>query len=62
MQLVFGKPMKSLQNNITLDVDEVGIWLVEENHKGDEVCQLGHISWHQVYIYLKKYEQDLEKE
>jgi len=33
-------------NNITLDVDELGIWLVDETE--DEVMQMGHISWQEV--------------
>jgi len=32
--------------NITLDVDELGIWLVDETE--DEVMQMGHISWQEV--------------
>ena len=32
--------------NITLDVDEMGIWLVDETE--DEVMQMGHISWREV--------------
>ena len=33
-------------NNITLDVDELGIWLVDETE--DEVMQMGHISWKEI--------------
>jgi hypothetical protein len=44
--------------NITLDVDEEGIWLV---HDDDEVVyQLGHISWRQIYLSLKQYEEQNE--
>ena len=32
--------------NLTLDVDELGIWLVDETPAGYQ--QLGHISWRQV--------------
>jgi len=38
------KPMEC--GNITLDVDELGIWLVDETE--DEVMQMGHISWGEV--------------
>jgi hypothetical protein len=32
--------------NITLDTDELGIWLVEDTEEGPK--QLGHISWRAV--------------
>ena len=32
--------------NITLDIDELGIWLVDETE--DEVMQMGHISCQEV--------------
>lgn len=54
--------MKSSQNNITLDVDEDGIWLVVEDGNAKVVSQLGHVSWHQIYIYLKKYEEQNESQ
>jgi len=34
-------------NNITLDVDELGIWLVDET-EGGNFQQMGHISWQEV--------------
>jgi len=34
-------------NNITLDVDELGIWLIDEDEDG-MVYQMGHISWKEV--------------
>ena len=32
--------------NITLDTDELGIWLIEETYEGPK--QMGHISWKEV--------------
>lgn len=32
--------------NITLDTDELGIWLIEEAEEGTK--QMGHISWKEV--------------
>jgi len=34
-------------NNITLDTDEMGIWLVDETEGGNSQ-QMGHISWMQI--------------
>jgi len=34
-------------NNITLDVDELGIWLVDET-VGGNLQQMGHVSWMQI--------------
>lgn len=42
--------------NITLDVDEDGIWLITEDEIGFTIKQLGHISWATVHHYLKQYE------
>ena len=42
---------------ITLDVDEHGIWLIEEAPHGEKIVttkQLGHVSWKQVAIYVQK--------
>jgi len=33
-------------DNITLDTDELGIWLVYETNEGPQ--QMGHISWQEV--------------
>jgi hypothetical protein len=33
--------------NITLDVDEMGIWLIDEDEDG-MVYQMGHISWKEI--------------
>ena len=33
-------------NNITLDTDEFGIWLIEETEGGSK--QMGHISWKEI--------------
>jgi hypothetical protein len=35
-----------MDNNITLDTDELGIWLVYETNEGTQ--QMGHISWQEV--------------
>jgi hypothetical protein len=32
--------------NITLDTDELGIWLIDETDEGPQ--QMGHISWSEV--------------
>jgi hypothetical protein len=32
--------------NLTLDTDELGIWLVDETPEGPQ--QLGHISWREI--------------
>ena len=32
--------------NITLDTDDLGIWLIDETDEGPQ--QLGHISWREV--------------
>ena len=32
--------------NLTLETDELGIWLIDETDQGPE--QLGHISWKEV--------------
>lgn len=32
--------------NITLDTDELGIWLIEETEEGPK--QMGHISWKEI--------------
>jgi hypothetical protein len=40
-----------------LDIDEYGIWLIEEALHGEEVVttkQLGHVAWKQVAIYVQK--------
>ena len=33
-------------SNLTLDTDELGIWLVDETPEGPQ--QLGHISWREI--------------
>jgi hypothetical protein len=35
-----------MDNNITLDTDELGIWLIEETDQGP--LQMGHISWKEI--------------
>lgn len=32
--------------NITLDTDELGIWLIDETDEGPQ--QMGHISWREI--------------
>ena len=32
--------------NITLDTDDLGIWLIDETDEGPQ--QLGHISWREI--------------
>jgi hypothetical protein len=45
--------------NITLDYDGDGIWLVEETFDGDDcvVKQMGHISWATIAVYIREYLQ-----
>lgn len=43
--------------DITLETDDVGIWLVENNSQG--TVQLGHISWYEV---TKRIEQQMSKD
>jgi hypothetical protein len=43
-------------NDITLDIDEDGIWLIDNTDQGD--MQMGHVSWQQVAIHVQK---ELEK-
>ena len=33
-------------NSITLDTDELGIWLIDETPEGPQ--QMGHISWREI--------------
>ena len=37
---------KEVTMNITLDTDDLGIWLIDETDEGPQ--QLGHISWREV--------------
>jgi hypothetical protein len=39
-------------NDITLDIDEDGIWLIDNTDEGD--MQMGHVSWRQVAIHVQK--------
>lgn len=39
--------------SITLDFDDVGIWLIGETDQGP--LQMGHIPWHVIATYLKDY-------
>ena len=39
-------------NNITLDIDENGIWLIDNTDQGD--MQMGHVSWRQIAIHVQK--------
>ena len=43
--------------NITLDYDGDGIWLVEETFEGDQlvVKEMGHISWAIIAAYIREY-------
>jgi len=43
--------------DITLETDDVGIWLVENGSQG--TVQLGHVSWYEV---TKRIEQQMSKE
>lgn len=40
-------------DNVTLDFDEDGIWLINETIAGP--LQMGHIPWHVIATYLKEY-------
>jgi hypothetical protein len=39
-------------NYITLDIDEDGIWLIDNTDQGE--MEMGHVSWRQVAIYVQK--------
>jgi len=41
-------------NDITLDIDEDGIWLIDSTDQGDWIMQMGHVSWRQVAIHVQK--------
>ena len=43
--------------NLTLDADELGIWLVDETPEGPQ--QLGHISWREI---TRGVQEDRQKE
>ena len=43
-------------NNITLGIDEDGIWLIDDTDRGE--MEMGHVSWRQVVIHVQK---ELEK-
>ena len=47
---VEGKPslqkVRRIPMNITLDTDELGIWLIEEAEGGTK--QMGHVSWKEI--------------
>lgn len=45
-------------NNITLETDELGIWLTHENSWGVK-SQMGHISWQEI---TKRIQQQLLQE
>lgn len=46
-------------NNITLETDELGIWLIHEEPNWGTKSQMGHISWHEV---TKRIQQQLLQE
>lgn len=47
-------------NDITLDIDEEGIWLIDNTDEGD--MQMGHVSWRQVAIYVQKELTELKED
>jgi hypothetical protein len=52
----FEEQVRKLED-ITLDYDSDGIWLVEEVFEGDHrvVKQMGHISWRTIAVYIREY-------
>lgn len=48
--------------NLTLDYDEHGIWLVVETFEGDHrvVEQMGHVSWITIAAHIQGYLPALE--
>jgi hypothetical protein len=59
--LTGGKGMMTADDHnepaLTLDIDEYGIWLIEEAPHGEEIVttkQLGHVAWKQVALYVQK--------
>jgi hypothetical protein len=47
-------------NDITLDIDEEGIWLIDNTDEG--VFQMGHVSWRQVAIHVQKELTELKED
>jgi hypothetical protein len=47
-------------NDITLDIDEEGIWLIDNTDEGD--MQMGHVSWRQVAIHVQKELTELKED
>ncbi len=48
-----GERWMSPVDNITLDTDELGIWLIEET-EGGATYQMGHISWKEITRGVQK--------
>ena len=46
-------------NNITLETDELGIWLINDDPCWEQKTQMGHISWHEI---TKRIQQQLLQE
>lgn len=46
-------------NNITLETDELGIWLIHEEPNWGTQTQMGHISWREI---TKRIQQQLLQE
>lgn len=42
-------------NDITLEADTVGIWLVGMTKTG--MVQMGHVSWYEIYQHMKYQER-----
>jgi hypothetical protein len=47
-------------NDITLDIDDDGIWLIDNTDQGD--MQMGHVSWRQVAIHVQKELAELKED
>ena len=41
-------------NNITLETDELGIWLIHEEPNWGHKSQMGHISWREVVTGIQQ--------
>ena len=47
-------------NYITLDIDDDGVWLIDNTDQGD--MQMGHVSWRQVSIHVQKELAELKED
>lgn len=56
----YAEELEATYNEITLDIDEDGIWLIDNTDQGD--MQMGHVSWRQIAIHVQKELAELKGE